>query len=438
MELSPLVTGGIVFGMLFAMIITGIPMAFALATVGIISLAFFAGGMQTLVAPILYNTINSFTLTAIPFFVFAGELVLKSGLSDRLYEGVSKWTSIIPGGLTQSNIAASSIFAAVSGSSVATAATIGTVAIRRQEGMGYDRKLVAGSLAAGGTLGILIPPSICMIVYGAFQEVSVPRLFIGGVIPGIILAFLFMFTIMLITWINPQSSPKREKITWGYFPKALMALRDIWPMGIFILVIMGGIYTGIMTPTEAAAIACVLSLGIAAVMRKLSRRVVWDAAQSSLRTTSFILFILVGAGTVSNALSMIKFPAMLMEVVLNVGMAPLLIWIGVCLIYLLLGCFMDGFSVMLITLPVVFPVLIEGLGFDPIWFGVLLTILIEAGLITPPLGINVYVIHGIAGGDLGGIFKGITPFLICMIIALIIMTAFPWLVTWLPSTMMGG
>ncbi|MBI4186199.1 MAG: TRAP transporter large permease subunit [Chloroflexi bacterium] len=438
MEFSPLTIGGIVFGLLFLMIATGIPIAFALATVGIISLAFFAGGMQALVAPILYNTVNSFTLTAIPFFVFAGELILKSGLSERLYHGVSRWTSIIPGGLVQSNIAACSIFAAVSGSSVATAATIGTVAIGHQIEMGYDRKVVTGSLAAGGTLGILIPPSVLMIVYGAFQQVSVPELFIAGVIPGVLLAGLFMATIAVTSLARPQMFPEREKLSWGYFPRAFMAIKDIWPMGIFILVIMGSIYGGLMTPTEAAAVACVVALAASAILRKLNLRVLWESSLSTLRTTSFILFILVGANTISNALSMVKFPAALMEVLLGLGVGPYIIWAGVCLIYLILGCFMDGFSAMLITLPVVFPLVTAGLGFDPVWFGILLTILIEAGMITPPVGINVFVIHGIAGGKLQDIFAGMVPFLVCMLVAIVLLTAFPWLVTWLPSTMAKG
>ena len=425
----------ITFGSLLILLATGMPIAIALAVTGFIILVFL-GGDIAIVPVAIFNFLNSFTLMAVPMYIFAGEIILRSGLSSRLYRGVSQWTSVIPGGLTQTNIVSCAIFAAVSGSSTATAATIGTVAIPEQESRGYERKCVLGSLAAGGTLGILIPPSVALIVYGACVDVSVAKLFLAGVVPGIILSVMFMIWIMLWAFMRPQLFPRIEKLSWNYVTGVIAAFGDVWPVLLTIAIIMGGIYLGLTTPTEAAAVSSFVVLIMAAAFRRLNWQLVKEAGISTLRTTAMIFFIVAGAAILSYSMGMIKLPARLGDFVLSLDVGRITIWILVCIIYLILGCVMDVISMLLITIPVTWPVVVEGLGFDPIWFGVTLVILMECGLITPPVGINLFVIDGIAGGkSLGDVIVGSIPFFIIMLIMVVLLTVFPQLATWLPSTM---
>lgn len=428
----------ITFGALLLLFLgSGMYIGAGLGAVGIIGFEFFVK-VPTMISTIMFTTIDSITLTAVPLFLFMGWIVFHSGVSGKLYSGVSKWTSVIPGGLLHSNIVSCSIFAAVSGSSVATAGTLGAVAYPEQKARGYSRGIVTGSLAAGGTLGILIPPSVTMIIYGAFVGASVGKLFMGGVFPGIILAFLFSAWIFFRTLTKPSLVPKWQPITRRYFWTSLLAFKEVWPILLIIGTIMGGIYGGIMTPTEAAGAASFEAMVIAAFYRKLNFTVLKKSALSALETTAMILFIMIGAKIMGQALSMLKVPAQIAETLGAMDVSPLVIWLGIVVMYLIMGCFMDGISMMLLTLPVTYPLLVTTLGFDPIWFGVLLTILIEIGLITPPVGINVYVIHGITGGEnISEVFKGIIPFLICMLLIVALLTFLPDIVTWLPTQMLG-
>lgn len=427
----------VLFGCVFLFLAAGMWIAFALATAGMIGLVWLVGDMQFLVGSLQFNALNNFAIVAVPMYIFMGELALQGGLSAQLYRGAARLTSVVPGGLTHSNIVACGVFAAVSGSSVATSATIGTVAIPEQEKRGYSRRLVMGSIAAGGTLGILIPPSITLILYGAFQNVSVARLFIGGIIPGIILATLFLLWIGLASQLFPHWSPQRDKLTFAYVGQVARALLEIWPFALLIAIIMGGIYTGFFTPAEAAGIAIVVTLGILAIQGKLSVALISNAGMATVKTTSMILFILIGARILTTAMSQLKLPAEISQMVLSMELPGMVIWVLVVIMYLVLGCFMDGISLMLLTLPVTYPLLIGGLGFDPIWFGVLLTVLIEAALITPPVGLNLFVIHGISGGkSFQDVVYGVLPFFFLMLVAIVIFTMFPQTITWLPSTVM--
>lgn len=438
MDLPTWAEAAVLFGCVVLFLSLGMWIAFALATAGMVGLVWLVGDMQFLVGSLQFNALNNFTIVAVPMYVFMGELALQGGLSEQLYRGAARITAVVPGGLTHSNILACGVFAAVSGSSVATAATIGTVAIPEQERRGYDRRLVMGSIAAGGTLGILIPPSITMILYGAFENVSVSRLFIGGIVPGIVLAGLFLLWIGAASQLFPRWSPVREPLSRGYPGQIARALGEMWPFALLIAVIMGGIYTGFFTPAEAAGVAIVVTLAILAFKRRLSVHLISAAGMATVRTTSMILFILIGARVLTTAMSQLKLPAEISDAVLALHLPALAIWAIVVVMYLVLGCFMDGISLMLLTLPVTYPLLINGLGFDPVWFGVLLTVLIEAALITPPVGLNLFVIHGIAGGKaFEDVVYGVLPFFFLMIVALAILTAFPQLVTWLPSTIMA-
>lgn len=436
MELPLLVQAAAILVALFVLLILGNYIIFALAGTGLIILTWMIGrGMEKIAGSIAFNSLDSFVLASIPMYVLMGEIVVGSGLSAKLYKGTSVWTSVVPGGLIHSNILACAIFAAVSGSSAATAATIGTVAIREQVTRGYDRRLVYGTIAAGGTLGILIPPSISMIIYGAFVGQPVGQLFIAGIIPGIILTAMFAIVIALISFAKPMWVAPRAKMTRRYFLNVFKTLGDIFPMLVLIAIIMGGIYGGLMTPTEAAAVSCVVATIFAIIYRRFNYALLKAAALSTLRTSSMILMIVVGAQIMANALSMLGIPLRVTQWVATLGLSPLGVWVMVVVLYLILGCFLDGISLLLLTLPVSYPLLMS-LGFDGIWLGVLVTLLVQCALITPPVGINLFVIQGIAGGSeksLEEVTIGAMPFFMAMIAAIALFTALPWLVTWLPS-----
>jgi len=423
--------------LLFSLLLGGFYVGLSLASVGVFGLEVF-GNMGKAVGATLFNSINAYVLAAIPFFIFMGNIVLKTGLSQRLYQGVSQWTRVIPGGLTHYNIVSSAIFAAVSGSSVATAATIGTVAYPEQTKRGYDASLVTGSLAAGGTLGILIPPSVNMIVYGAFVGASVGRLFAGGIIPGILLALLFMGFIASRAVLNKSLGPSPERINRRYFIEALIAFKDIWPMLLIIFVIMGGIYGGVMTATESAAISTVLALVLGFLVGKVNYTIVKDAALSALRTTAMILLIVVGAHLLGNAMSMLRIPATLARMVEAAGLGPLAVWGVVIALYLILGCVMDTLAMILVTLPITYPLIVTFAGFNPIWFGVQLVILCEVGLLTPPVGMNLFVIQGIAKGiKFETIIKGSMPFFLILLAGIALFTFVPDIILILPNYMLG-
>ena len=422
--------------LVFIFLGSGVYIFAALAIVGVIGFEFFAhsGGI---ISAIIYNSICSYPFAAVPLFLFMGEIFLRSGLSGGLYSGVSKWSRVIPGGLTHSNIISCAFFAAVSGSSIATAATIGTVAYPEQTSRKYNDRMVTGSLAAGGTLGILIPPSINMIVYGAFVGESVGRLFAGGIVPGIILSLMFMGYIFLAFVRNPSLGPTREKVRLKrYLLDAVVSLKDIWPTLFLVILILGGIYGGIMTPTEAAGVSAFVAILLAAGFKKLNLSVVKESALSTLQTTSMIMLIVIGARILGQSVSMLKIPAHLCELVAASGLGSMWVWIIIIFLYLVLGCFMDGVSMMLLTLPVTYPLMIYTLGFDSVWFGVMLVILSECALITPPVGMNLYVINSIAKDtNMQEIIKGIVPFFILILVSLAILTLFPDLVLFLPSHM---
>ncbi len=425
----------IYLGLTLVLLGSGMWVSLALAIVGIFGLTVMAGGMEGLVGRTLFNSVNSFSLVAIPLFIFMGEFVICSGLGDGLYRGASRWTSIIPGGLTHSNIIACAFFAATSGSSLATAATIGAVAYPEQTKRGYDRKLVMGSLAAGGTLGILIPPSSIMIIYGSFVGESVGQLFIGGIIPGIIMSVTFMGWIMIAALVRPQWVPKREKLTRAYFRNALAAFKDIWPVLVLAFTILGSIYLGFATPTESAAIATSMAIAFAAVKRRLNFQVFIAALKGTIRTTSMIGFIVAGATLMAMAMSMMKVPAQIVAFIQDLGVSRMMVWGCVVLMYVVLGMFLEGVSMMLLTLPVIYPILIS-LGFGSLWFGIQMVVLVEMSLITPPVGLCLYVIHGVGGGKrMQDSIIGIIPFFFCMVATLAALTAFPELITWLPSMM---
>lgn len=425
----------IMFGLIIILLSTRMPVAIAIGASGLVATVLLADFSQA-VGSVIYNTLASYVLAAIPMFVFMGEIVLRSGLSNRLYSGVSKWTSILPGGLIHSNIASCALFACISGSSVATAATIGTVAYPEQERRGYDKRIVTGSLTAGGTLGPMIPPSMGMILYGAVTGNSVAKLFIGTAIPGFMNATLFMIYILIRHVLNPSLSPKPEPIRPSYFSNAARACVEIWPVALLMLIIFIGIYGGFMTPTEAAAISSFVAICLALAFRALTFNAVKEAALRSLEVTCFVFLIIISANLLAAGMAMLMIPKQLCAAAAASGFHPLAIWGLLILLWLSLGCFMDEIAIFFLTIAVAYPLMMS-LGFDPIWFGVIHTMTLMTASLTPPIGMNLYVIQAITKIPFSDVVKGSAPFVFIMLVGVSLVTFFPQLATWLPSTMMG-
>lgn len=421
----------VIFGMVFLFLFIGMPVAGGLGIAAIIGGILFLGNFG-LAAYVPWEVGDSFVLTAIPLFIFMGEVLLRSGLSIRLYDGAAAMLGRLPGGLLHANIGSCAIFAAISGSSLATAATIGTVALPELEKRGYDNKIACGSLAAGGTLGILIPPSISMIIIGSMTEQSIAKLFIAGVFPGIMLVGLFMIYIVVRVIIQPQLAPPFEKR-----PLKLRALSIIsmWPVVVIMFFVLGGIYLGVTTPTEAAAVGAFMALVFALIYRKLNWLTLKASMLGAVKITAMLLFIIVGAMILSGMLGLLKVPFKMVDWVASLPFPPLAILIGIYIMYLFLGMFLDGLALVVLTVPIVFPIIRE-LGFDTVWFAVALVILVEMCLLTPPVGTNVYVIHGLRPDrPMSEVILGAMPFFFMMLVGLAIITAFPQIATWLPNTM---
>ncbi len=419
---------------LILLLLLGQHIALALLFSAFLGYYFLLGGpLPGTIGVTTFNLTYNFVLTAIPLFIFMGEIILRTGFSARLYRGLSRWFQLLPGGLLHSNIGACGLFAAVSGSSVATAAAIGTVALPELEKRNYDRKLSAGSLAAGGVLGPLIPPSIAFIIYGVITETSIVRLFMAGVFPGLLLAVMFMGYIGLRVVFNRSLVPKEETESWG---NRLVGSVEILPIAFLMVVVLGGIYAGVMTPTEAAAVGAFGALLMAAGFRMLNRHVLWEALKESTRSTAFIMFIIVGAMLLGVVLANLRIPGALAKMVLDAPLTPLMVMLAIYAIYFVMGIFFDGISMMIITLPVIFPVVVA-VGYDAVWFGVAFVIIMEVGLLTPPVGLNLYVIHGISKHrPFSEVAIGSAPFFMVMLVALAIVHAFPQLSLWLPSVLL--
>jgi len=422
-----------VFGLALAFMALGIWVALALALAGLVGFAVFWGSVD-IASNVFFDSTNTFALTAVPLFIFLGEILLRCGASETIYRGTSRLLSWVPGGLLHANTASCALFAAISGSSPATAATIGTVAIPALAERRYDTRITLGSLAAGGTLGILIPPSINMIVYGMIADASIGRLFIAGIIPGVLLSCLFMTYIGIRAVLNRSLAPKAEEFSVA---GALLGLLELWPAVFLGVLVLGGIFLGLVTPTEAAGLGAFGALLIALGLRRLSWHTLRAALANALTISCMVLFVYVAAMVLASFFGVMGVPRAVTEIVTGADLGPYTVLLAVCLLYIVLGCFLDGISMMVLTVPTVVPVL-EALGFDRIWFGVILVVLTEIGMITPPMGLNLYVIQGISQKPLGEVVLGVAPFFFLMLMCLGLLTLFPELVLWLPSLMMDG
>jgi len=418
------------------MLVLGQWMAFALGIVGMLVMYLSKGvlGLQSL-SSVVWNTANSYILIAVPMFLLMGEIILRSGASTYFYRGVVVLLGRLPGGLLHANIFSCAIFAAVSGSSVATAATVGTVAIPEMMKRGYDPKPVFGSLAAGGTLGILIPPSIIMVLYGALVEESIARLFIAGVIPGLLMAGIFMVFIAVQLMIFPHMAPPRTSDAAARPP--VSDIFHIFPVLGLLIGVLGGIYFGVTTPTEAAAAGAAGALVLAAGYGGLSKSVLTESIMATVKTTCMVTLIIIGAQILSAALTYSGVSRAVSEWILALGLSKWVFFLALVVLYLVLGCFVDGISMIYMTLPVLIPV-IKAFGFDLVWFGIILTILIELGQITPPVGLNLFTIHAISGGrKFSDVIIGSAPYCFLMLFVIALLCFFPGIALWLPATVRG-
>ena len=409
-----------------------IPVAAALGLLGFsLSALFSSFPLHRAIGEVSWSASQEFLLVAVPLYVFMGELLMRSGVAERMYAAIIKWLGWLPGGLMHSNVAASAMFAATSGSSVATAATIGTLALPEQKKYGYNERLFLGSLAAGGTLGILIPPSINMIVYGVLAEVSIPQLYLAAFIPGALLALIFMATIAVACVVRPSLGVRTDRFSWRERCAALPDL--IPPLGLFVLVI-GSIYAGWTTASESAALGVLAALGLTAYRKRLSLEVLRASIEDTFRITGMTMLIVVGAFFLNFVLSSIGLTGQLVQFIKELGWSPLGTMLAICVFYIILGCFMDAFSIMVTTAPVIVPIVIA-LGYDPIWVGVIMMLLTETGMITPPFGFNLFVIQSVRHrGPISDVAYGSFPFVIALLLAIGLLIAFPNVALWLPET----
>ena len=413
----------------------GVWVGVGLGLSGIIGLTQVLGWERAvdIVGKVVWEQNTSFILVAIPMFIFMGEILFQSGIMSTIYLRAATVVSGIPGGLLQANIAACTIFAACSGSSVASAATIGSVGFPEIAKRNYNKPIALGSIAAGGTLGILIPPSIIFIVYGSMAEVSIGRLFLAGLVPGLMLAFLYAAYIAVRCIIDPSLAPVEARASPGERFKALLGL---WQMGILIVVVLGGIYGGIASPTEVAALGAFLSILIAIGARTFTLGVLWRAALATVRQTSMILFVIFTAKILSVTLIYFQVPATVMAWVGAAEMTPMHIFLAIVVIYLVLGMFVDGIAMMVITIPFIVPIMINA-QMDLVWMGVIVCILIEVGLLTPPVGLNLYVLQGVTGEPIRDVIAGATPFIALQLLMIAVLYAWPSIALFLPKLVMG-
>ena len=387
------------------------------------------------IGEIAWTASADFNLVAVPMFIMMGELLLRAGVTERMYDALDKWVGRIPGGLMHTNIAASALFAATSGSSVATAATIGTVSIPNMVKFGYNPTLFLGSIAAGGTLGILIPPSINMVIYGALSETSVSDLYLAAIIPGITLAVLFSLFVFFICLARPHLALKSAPATWGERFGSLIHL--VPPLGLFLLVV-GSIYAGFATPTEASALGVMGALGLVIAGRRMTLEVMLRSFESTVRTTAMVMLIVLMAFFLNFVMSAIGLTDLATQSVKGLSWPPLAVMLAIIALYLVLGCFVETLTLMIATTPIVVPI-IKQLGYSPVWFGVVFIILIEAALITPPIGMNLFVVQSVrGGGPFRDVALGIVPFLIAMLGLIGALLAWPGIALWLPTLVAAG
>lgn len=427
--------GVIGFAAMLALMFIGVPIGVAMGAVGFLGFAWVNGwesGLNMLgLAP--FSGVANYVLSVVPLFVLMGHLANESGLGLELYGTANTWLGHRRGGLAMATVAACAGFAAISGSSVATAATMTTVALPEMRRLGYDVRLATGSIAAGGTLGILIPPSVIFLIYGFMAEQSIGKLFLAGIVPGILLALMFIATIAIVTWYNPALGPAGH--ARAPLRVRIRALRDVWAVALLFLLVIGGMYGGIFTATEAAGIGAFGTLLLAWMRRRLTWLALRRALVNTIETTAVIMAILIGALVLGYFLAITQLPAKLSLALVSTGWSPTAIMLMIIAAYLVMGAFMDELAMILLTVPILFPVT-QAMGYDPIWFGVIIVLVCQAGMIAPPVGLNVFVIASMVKDvPMQQIYRGIMPFLVAIVVLLGLLMIVPDIALYLPRTM---
>ena len=433
--MSPIVVGIIGIFVLIVLIFSRMHIGISMGLVGFLGFAYIIGVEPALgvLKTVPYSTLSSQNLSVVPLFILMGAFAFSAGISEDLYRTVHKWLGHFRGGLAMATVAACACFAAISGSSLATAATLGKVAMPEMKKYNYDTALATGSIAAGGSIGILIPPSVILIIYGIITEQSIGKLFLAGFIPGILEAVFYIITIMIITRINPLLGPPGPRATMS---ERMLSLFKVWEVTALFVVVIGGIYIGIFTPTEAAGVGAFGTFCFLIFRKKLTWETFTSSLLSTAKTTGMLFMIVMGAMILGYFFSVSRLPFELATWVGGLSVNRYMILLMILAAVGLLGCLMDSMAIVLLTVPVFYPI-IQNLGFDPIWFGILVVRVTEMGLITPPVGLNVYVIHGITGEPMGTIFRGVIPFIIADICEIILLIAIPEITLFLPGLMAG-
>ncbi|MGY3437410.1 MULTISPECIES: TRAP transporter large permease [unclassified Marinovum] len=424
------------FGMM-GLLLMSFPIAVIMVVLGVLGgVLLYGWPLLNSMGPVIWGVQNENILTAVPLFILLGELLLRSGIADRMYGALAIWLNRLPGGLLHTNIGCCSLFAATSGSSVATAATVGTVALPNLKARGYGARQALGSLAAGGTLGILIPPSVNLLIYGSLANESIGQLFIAGIIPGITLTLLFMVYIAAESYFIPATTQGEEPRV--PLAEKIAALKHLIPPAIIFAVVMGSIYFGIATPTESAALGVVVALAFAAREGKLSVEFFDNCFRQTAKTTGMILLIITAAFMLNVTLALGGIAQTMTQWVASFGLSPWALLMALIVFYLFLGMFMDVLSMQVLTIPVALPI-VTAVGIDPIWFGIFIVLMCELGMITPPVGMNLYVVQGVRtdGGPFRDVVLGAIPYALIMVAFTILLIFVPDIVTWLPETMSG-
>ncbi len=436
--MDPTVVGIVGIVLMIIIFLTRMPVAYVMALIGYLGFTVMVSGKGglALLSRNIYEVFSSYGLTTIPLFVLMGQLAFNSGISRRLYDSAYKYLGSTRGGLAMATVSACTAFGAVCGSSPATAATMATVGLPEMKRYNYADELATGSVASGGGLGMIMPPSIVLIVYGILTEQSIGKLFVAGIVPAILVTILFIISIYVRCRINPEQGPPGEKFTWKERLKSLLDMGET--IAVFILV-MGGLFVGLFTPTEAAAVGAFGVLLLSAVRRQLTWQGFVKSLYETLRTSCMVMMLIAGAVIFGKFLAVTRIPFQIASWVGGFDLPPFVIMAIIILVYFIGGCFMDALAFVMLTIPVFYPVVVN-LGYDPIWFGIIIVMVTEMGVITPPVGINVYVVFGVARSVIGEvpletIFKGIFPFLLAVIAGVIILIAFPQLILFLPNMM---
>ena len=434
--MESLTTGLLIIALLALYLGLGLWIFAGLFLVGITSALAIEGMPLTQIGAMVkgnfWRIASSWELAAIPLFVWMGELIFRTDISARMFRGLSPWVNAIPGRLVHANILGCTLFAAVCGSSTATAATIGKITTSSLIARGYDERLAIGSIAGAGTLGLMIPPSIVMIVYGILADQSIARLFAAGLFPGLMMAALYSLYIVGVALVRPEVAPSDgRRYTWG---DRFRGLLDLSPILILIPIVLGGIYTGLATPSEAAALGVGGSLAIVAALRQLTWRVFIELLMGCVTITCMIVSIIAAAAVLSSAMGYLRVPAKIAQGITYLDLGPYGVILLLFVFYLILGCFLEGISMLVMSLPITLPLVVAA-GFDPIWFGIFLVIMVEIAQITPPVGFNLYVLQGLTGRPIGEIAIAALPFFFLLTLACVIVTAFPIIALWLPNAL---